>query len=81
MKFMSGIMTALHSLTFHHQNHEVSHWTIIGYILVFSLECLIIKHKLTKIGIFICVKSSRNNEFSFLVLGFFPQLFETPQRA
>lgn len=61
--FMTGKIIALH--TFHHQHHEVSHWTIIDYcILVISLECLVMKHKLTEIPI-LCVAIVRNNEFRF----------------
>lgn len=61
--FMTGKIIALH--TFHHfQHHEVSHGTIIDYcILVFSLECLVIKHKLTEIPILVTIV--RNNEFRF----------------
>lgn len=82
---MTGIIAALHSLTFHHQNHEVSHCTTIDYnILVFSLECLIIKHKLIKIVIFLVSKFLEMSSGFFVVLGFwgvFFQLFATPPRA
>lgn len=83
-KITTGIITALHIHTFQHQHQEVSHWTIIidDYIVVFSLECLIIKHKLTKNLFLLVSKLLEKNEFrvvGFLLFFFFSSYLQHQQ--